>query len=104
MLFIKQGTDVHDAELEEIGTETLKNLLCILINAKLIGFVPAKEEPTTEVPVWWRMTWESIELFCPGFGKDFAKSMDLLPKDKDGSIEDGAALATTDAVPASTTA
>merc|ERR1719387_385783 len=33
MLFIKQGTDSKDAEVEEIATETLKNILCILINA-----------------------------------------------------------------------
>lgn len=75
-------------ELEDIATEALKNLLCVLLNTKVLGFVTAKggaaePSPKGDVPVWWQMTWDCIEVFLPGFGDDFSKSMmPQSPKDE----------------------
>jgi len=98
LLFIKRGSEGHD-ELEEIATETLKNLLCVLLNTKVLGFVSpkggAKDSPThsSDVPVWWQMTWDCIEVFLPGFGEEFAGSM--LPKT--GAAQAGAEAASAEA-------
>jgi len=78
LLFIKRGSDDRDAELEEIATEALKNLLCVLLGTKLLGFVAPKEEaagagPPGEVKIWWQMTWDCIEVFLPGFGEEFSR-------------------------------
>eukprot|EP00927_Polykrikos_kofoidii_P038382 TRINITY_DN32726_c0_g1_i1.p1 TRINITY_DN32726_c0_g1~~TRINITY_DN32726_c0_g1_i1.p1 ORF type:complete len:1891 (-),score=425.18 TRINITY_DN32726_c0_g1_i1:280-5952(-) len=103
--FIKRGTDDRDAELEEIATETLKNLLCVLLSTKVLGFLPAKgtsgaaapnqyEDP----PVWWQMTWNCIEIFLPGFGEEFARSM--LPRDHVAEVPRAAATPVVAAVAA----
>jgi len=88
LTLVKRGHDDRDAELEEIATETLKNLLCVLLNTNSLGFVPPKGVATTQgspaqdfsgtgqgPPVWWKMTWDSIEVFLPGFIPDFTRSM-----------------------------
>jgi len=80
LLFVTKGRDNQNTELEEIGHETLKNLLSVLLDAKVLGFVCPKnatsgpQEPPPDVPVWWQMSWDSIEIFLPGFGEEFAKS------------------------------
>eukprot|EP00435_Cladocopium_sp_Y103_P059122 s9_g21.t1 len=71
--FIKRGSDDHDAELEEVATETLRNLLGVLVSTNILGFVSKAADSTP--PVWWQMTWDCIEVFIPGFGEDFSKSL-----------------------------
>ncbi|CAE7228164.1 GBF1, partial [Symbiodinium natans] len=76
--FIKRGSDDRDAELEEVSTETLKNLLGVLVSTNVLGFVsPKAAQPndTASRPVWWQMTWDCIEVFIPGFGEDFSRSV-----------------------------
>merc|ERR1712048_183181 len=89
LVFVKRGTDGRD-ELEEIATEALKNLLCVLLNTKLLGFVSPKggssgSSVQGDVPVWWQMTWDCIEVFLPGFSEEFSKSM--MPKGEDDILE-----------------
>eukprot|EP00913_Durusdinium_trenchii_P025591 g24019.t1 len=40
--FIKRGSDDQDCELEEVATETLKNLLGVLVSTKILGFMAPK--------------------------------------------------------------
>merc|ERR1712070_11234 len=88
--FIKRGSASND-ELQDIATEALKNLLCVLLNTKLLGFVspkgggPAEASSQGEVPVWWQMTWDCIEVFLPGFGEEFTKS--IAPQKEDAGLE-----------------
>jgi hypothetical protein len=63
LLFIKRGND--DAEMEqlaEIAIETMRNALQVLLASNLLKF----EDENTESPAWWKVTWESVETFCPG--------------------------------------
>jgi len=73
--FIKRGSDDRDSELEVIATETLKNLLSVLVSSKVLGFVQPKAPSVEGQPVWWQMTWDCIEVFIPGFGEEFSKSV-----------------------------
>eukprot|EP00434_Breviolum_minutum_P022521 symbB.v1.2.019869.t3/scaffold1647.1/size107771/5 len=73
--FIKRGSDDRDAELEEVATETLRNLLGVLVSTNILGFMPKTEDSNKTPPVWWQMTWDCIEVFIPGFGEDFSKSL-----------------------------
>lgn len=78
-LFIKRGTDDRDVELEEEATESLKNLLGVLLNTRILGFVSgggkdAGQVESGQVPVWWQMTWNCIEVFLPGFSEEFRQS------------------------------
>lgn len=75
LTFIKRGSDDRDVELEEIATETLKNILHVLLTAKLLGFANPRPAQDNGVPVWWQMTWDCIEVFMPGFGSEFSKSV-----------------------------
>ena len=62
LLFIKRGHDEPSLEqLAEITTETLRNALQVLLAANLLQ-LPVAE---TDV-VWWKVTWEIVETFCPG--------------------------------------
>merc|ERR1719361_1301616 len=87
---IQRGGEERDNEVEEIATETLKNLLCVLLSRHILGFLPPKgasavsaEEASQakqgDVKIWWQMTWDNVEVFLPGFGEEFSKSM--LPKE-----------------------
>jgi len=110
LLFIKRGTDDRDTELEEIATETLKNLLCVLLSTRTLGYVAPRdrqgagqeEVPTEggEVKIWWQMTWDCIEVFLPGFGEEFAKSM--LPDDEQPPVAALPAVASASAPPPDT--
>ncbi|OLP84330.1 Rhomboid-like protease 3 [Symbiodinium microadriaticum] len=76
--FIKRGSDDRDAELEEVSTENLKNLLGVLVSTSVLGFVSPKAAQPSDAaarPVWWQMTWDCIEVFIPGFGEDFSRSV-----------------------------
>eukprot|EP00929_Paragymnodinium_shiwhaense_P086749 TRINITY_DN47198_c0_g1_i2.p1 TRINITY_DN47198_c0_g1~~TRINITY_DN47198_c0_g1_i2.p1 ORF type:complete len:1955 (+),score=517.24 TRINITY_DN47198_c0_g1_i2:173-6037(+) len=72
--FVKRGQDDLDAELEEIATETLKNLLQVLLSTKALGFVPQGQTPSEDVHVWWQMTWNFLKISLPGFCENFARS------------------------------
>jgi len=87
LLFQRSGRESKNPELEVIATETLKNLLCMLFDAKLLGFVKSEQiagnfktleeaqhalvSPVGGPPSWWNMTWYSIEVFVPGFVDEF---------------------------------
>jgi len=83
LLFIKRGTDDRDTELEEIATETLKNLLGVLMSTGLLAYVTPRSTSSSaddlasqgEIPVWWQMTWDCIEVFMPGFGAEFSDAL-----------------------------
>merc|ERR1719362_494119 len=81
LLFIKRGTDQRDAEFEEVATETLKNMLCVLLGTNLLAYVTPRAADAQEPiqnggdKVWWQMTWDCIEVFLPGFGQDFSQAI-----------------------------
>jgi len=90
LLFEKRGRDDRDAELEEIAAETLKNLLSVLLSTRILGFVTPKGSTPAPLedagaPVWWQMTWDCIEVFLPGFGEEFSRSM-LPAEEVDGGV------------------
>lgn len=94
---IKRGTEEKNSELEETAAEALKNLLCVLLDAGLLGLLPPKGPQGAPAetaslrnvpPVWWQMTWDCIEFFQPGYGVEFTKA--ILPKEAPAnSSEDG---------------
>ena len=69
LLFIKRGHDDTSMEqLAEITTETLRNALQVLVATGLLQ-LPSPEAFAAEhpdFPVWWKVTWEIVETFCPG--------------------------------------
>ena len=67
LLFIKRGHDDPSMEqLAEITTETLRNALQVLVASGLLELPPTGGS-TEEAPVvWWKVTWEIVETFCPG--------------------------------------
>mmetsp|Transcript_35762 Transcript_35762/g.80384 ORF Transcript_35762/g.80384 Transcript_35762/m.80384 type:complete len:1658 (+) Transcript_35762:107-5080(+) len=82
LLFVKQGTDASCEELSEVATESLKNVICVLLNAGLLQYVPpgaGKRGSAQALPagvlMWWKVTWESIEGFCPGLGEELMEGM-----------------------------
>jgi hypothetical protein len=97
---IKRGSDAGD-ELETLATEALKNLLRVLLNTKLLGFVSpkgggAESSPQEAVPVWWQMTWDNIDVFLPGFGDECSKS--IKPETEQNEAVTPAAMAADDTV------
>jgi hypothetical protein len=55
-------------QLAEITTETLRNALQVLVATGLLQ-LPSPEAFAAEhpdFPVWWKVTWEIVETFCPG--------------------------------------
>mmetsp|Transcript_83385 Transcript_83385/g.223070 ORF Transcript_83385/g.223070 Transcript_83385/m.223070 type:complete len:1655 (+) Transcript_83385:37-5001(+) len=82
LLFVKQGTDASCEELSEVATESLKNVICVLLNAGLLQYVPpgagqrgGAQGLPPGVLMWWKVTWESIEGFCPGLGEELMEGM-----------------------------
>jgi len=74
LLFIKRGHDDPSMEqLAEITTETLRNALQVLVAAQILG-APGITEDTHDSsgnnPVWWKVTWDIVESFCPGMTED----------------------------------
>jgi hypothetical protein len=67
LLFIKKGhDDVAMEQLAEITTETLRNALQVLVAGGLLQ-LPKEGSDHTAVPVvWWKVTWEIVDTFCPG--------------------------------------
>jgi hypothetical protein len=66
LLFIKRGHDDPSMEqLAEITTETLRNALQVLIASGLLQ-LPVDNPPEDVMPVWWKVTWEIVDTFCPG--------------------------------------
>ena len=64
LLFIKRGHDEPGMEqLGEVVTETLRNTLQVLLASNLLEFPNSQRE---NPPVWWKVTWEIVETFCPG--------------------------------------
>jgi hypothetical protein len=53
------------SSLFEVMSEMLKNTLQLLVSAKVIRLLPLPPD-ADPAPVWWKMTWESVSLFCPG--------------------------------------
>jgi hypothetical protein len=69
LLYIKRGhDDVAMEQLAEITTETLRNALSVLVAADILGLPQAAAIDGS--PVWWRVTWEIVESFCPGMVDD----------------------------------
>lgn len=68
LLFIKRGHDDPSLEqLAEITTETLRNALQVLVATSLLQLPPLPSAESCEPPVvWWKVTWEIVETFCPG--------------------------------------
>jgi hypothetical protein len=66
LLFIKRGHDDPGMEqLAEITTETLRNALQVLVATELLQLPPVEGREDAPV-VWWKVTWEIVETFCPG--------------------------------------
>jgi hypothetical protein len=69
LLFIKRGHDDASMEqLAEITTETLRNALQVLVASNILGLPPVAAEEGS--PVWWKVTWEIVDSFCPGMIDD----------------------------------
>ena len=68
LLFIKRGHDDPSMEqLAEITTETLRNALQVLVATNLLQLPPVQNGSAEDAPiVWWKVTWEIVETFCPG--------------------------------------
>ena len=82
LLFIKRGHDGLD-QLAEVTTETLRNMLQVLLTVGLIKF--PNENP--EGIVWWKVTWEIVETFCPGMIDSLTEQM-ASPKDGNSDMHD----------------
>jgi hypothetical protein len=66
LLAVKRGSDAQvDDGLYDVVTENLKNTLQLLVQANVIDFPATATTPTSE-PVWWKVTWDSVAMFCPG--------------------------------------
>ena len=73
LLFIKRGHDDPSMEqLAEVTTETLRNALQVLLAGGLLEFPnvgppdDCEDTKNDASPVWWKVTWEIVETFCPG--------------------------------------
>ena len=67
LLFIKKGhDDVSMEQLAEITTETLRNALQVLVATGSLELPPLSTEAHEPPVVWWKVTWEIVETFCPG--------------------------------------
>ena len=90
LLFIKRGHDDTAMEqLAEITTETLRNALQVLVASGLLQ-LPAQQ--AEEAPhVWWKVTWEIVETFCPGMWSELtplsAEVEVVVPPDSDEDLD-----------------
>ena len=93
LLFIKRGHDDPAMEqLAEVTTETLRNALQVLVATNLLQ-LPPLNGPADEAPVvWWKVTWEIVETFCPGMWKELRveeKGQSEEPEESGGLSSEG---------------
>ena len=110
LLFIKRGHDDPSMEqLAEVTTETLRNALQVLVAGGLLQ-LPRGEAANPDDPMWWKVTWEIVETFCPGMwtelsGDSHEKSdVKLAPVVADkAAVDGGAEVASDESVPSDQT-
>lgn len=85
LLFIKRGHEDPSLEqLAEVTTETLRNALQVLLASSLLELPPVEDtdaSATESSPViWWKVTWEIVETFCPGLWTELRDHLDSQSK------------------------